>query len=148
MQKIRSLVVFDVADETMAIDILNIERIINLPEIKKLPSSKSYIEGIIECEGKITLVMNLKENFNKVDTSVTNESKIIIVNYENTNLGLIVDYVDEIIEIEEDKIQSSFGMLRSVSDQYVDGVVKLNDKMLLLINTKKLIDKSQLEENL
>ena len=148
MQKIRSLVVFDVADETMAIDILNIERIINLPEIKKLPSSKSYIEGIIECEGKITLVMNLKENFNKVDTSVTNESKIIIVNYENTNLGLIVDYVDEIIEIEEDKIQSSFGMLRSVSDQYVDGVVKLNDKMLILINTKKLIDKSQLEENL
>jgi purine-binding chemotaxis protein CheW len=145
MQKIRSLVVFDVADETMAIDILNIERIINLPEIKKLPSSKSYIEGVIECEGKITLVMNLKKSFNKVDTSIKTESKIIIVNYGGTNLGLIADYVDEIIEVEEDKIQSSFGMLKKVSDEYIDGIVKLGDKMVILMNTKKLIDKSQLE---
>jgi purine-binding chemotaxis protein CheW len=128
-----SFVIFNINEQTMAMDMLNIERIIRLPKISPVPNSQDYLEGVIEIENLIVPVINLKKIFLVSPNDVLPDSNIIIIAYENKKTGVIVDFIHDMVEINE------AAMLKAETNKYVCGVVKVDKKIVNVLDSKALI---------
>ncbi|WP_372997510.1 chemotaxis protein CheW [Lutispora sp.] len=91
--KTPDLLLFKLCDEVFGINVSDVKDIKVFEKITKIPDSSEYVEGIIAARGDITVVINLKMLLDLEDSTVFNDSRIIIVNSEKIQLGLLVDEV-------------------------------------------------------
>lgn len=131
-------IMFNINKQMIAINMLNILKIIKLPQISHVLNSPEHIEGVIDFQDNVIPVLNLKKKFNFIETNITEGSSVLVINDENDAIGIIVDSVDEIVEIDPVKIT------KNMSNQYVYGVAKVNNCIINLLNTSKLVHESSL----
>lgn len=127
------LVTFLLNDQIMAVDSSDVERIIKFKRPNKIPNSSPFLEGVINYQKSIIPVANMKIFLNLKDTSVLDTSNIIVISKNGATSGMLVDYVDEIIDIDEGEI------LKDISNESVRGVVKVNDSIITILNPVNLL---------
>lgn len=142
----KKVVVFKIDNEEFAADIMQVERILGYNEPRKVPESPSYIKGVIKYQGSILPIMDLKKRFNLLETSIKEDPKIIVVKSENKCIGLIVDMVSEVIDIKDDDIEDAPEIIRGISNKYINGIVKYNDRIIIFIDTEKILSKEELSQ--
>ncbi|MBF0328281.1 MAG: protein phosphatase CheZ [Nitrospirae bacterium] len=134
-----------------SIPILKVQEIINLPSITKLPQSADYIEGVTNLRGRIIPVVNLKKLvglFGEI-AEITTE-KVIVVTSGRMTFGVLVDGITGVVTIDQSLIEPSENFMQHHIDQ-VEGVAKVDDRLVVLLDTKKLIpveDASLFEDNI
>ncbi|MBZ0156358.1 MAG: protein phosphatase CheZ [Alphaproteobacteria bacterium] len=117
------------------IPILKVQEIVNLPQLTKLPRVPDYIEGITNLRGRIIPVVNLKKLIGLYGGDSVGE-KVIVVTSGRITFGVLVDGITGVISIDESEIEPPTDF--NTSD-IVSGVAKVNDKLIVLLETKKLI---------
>lgn len=124
---------FKINDNEYTIPILKVQEIINLPPITKLPQAPHVIEGITNLRGKVIPVVDLKRIM-----GLNGESgqKVIVLSNGRITFGILVDSITGVISIEDEEIETSSNF--NTSD-VVSGIAKKDDKLLVLLDTKKLI---------
>jgi purine-binding chemotaxis protein CheW len=122
------LVTFLLNDQIMAVDSSDVERIIKFETPSKVPNSSPFLEGVINYQESVIPVTNMKIFLNLKDISVLDTSNIIVISKNGATSGMLVDYVDEIIDIDEGEI------LKDISNESVRGVVKVNDNIVTILN--------------
>lgn len=122
------LVTFLLNDQIMAVDSGDVERIIKFERPSKVPNSSPFLEGVINYQKSVIPVTNMKIFLNLKDISVLDTSNIIVISKNGATSGMLVDYVDEIIDIDEGEI------LKDISNESVRGVVKVNDNIITILN--------------
>lgn len=129
------VVIFTLSNEQFAVETARVQGINDMMEITKVPNAPSYIKGLINLRGNVIslLDINLILNLEKLDTTQNN---IIILHMEEELVGIVVDKVDEVLEIDEDIIER-------VDDEqmelYVKGVINFKDRIVTLIDIDKLL---------
>ncbi|WP_097025906.1 chemotaxis protein CheW [Clostridium peptidivorans] len=129
------VVIFTLSNEQFAVETARVQGINDMMEITKVPNAPSYIKGLINLRGNVIslLDINLILNLQKIDTTQNN---IIILHMEEELVGIVVDKVDEVLEIDEDIIER-------VEDEqmelYVKGVINFKDRIVTLIDIDKLL---------
>lgn len=118
------------------IPILKVQEIINRPQLTKLPQAPSYIDGIANLRGRIIPIINLKKLVG-LDDAVPGE-KVIVVSSGRLTFGVLIDGITGVITIEDDQIEPAENFLKGHIDQ-VQGVARVNDRLVVLIDTKKLV---------
>ena len=142
----KKVVVFKIDSEEFAADIMQVERILGYIEPTRVPDSPGYINGIIKYQDQILPVMNLKRKFNLSETSLKEDSKIIIVRHGGSSIGLIVDMVSEVIDINNDMIEATPDMVKGISNRYISGMIKLKDRIVILIDTASILSKDDIKK--
>lgn len=122
------LVTFLLNDQIMAVDSSDVERIIKFERPSKVPNSSPFLEGVINYQKSVIPVANMKIFLNLKDISVLDTSNIIVISKNGATSGMLVDYVDEIIDIDEGEI------LKDISNESVRGVIKVNDNIITILN--------------
>ena len=84
-------VVFKLGKEEYGIDIMNVKEIGPYQESVKVPNTPDFIEGIINFRGKVIPIVNLGKRFNLKDNGITNDTRIIIINLKDKQVGFVVD---------------------------------------------------------
>jgi len=131
------VVVFKVNEEQFAVETDKVQSINNIMEITKVPKSPDYIKGLINLRGNIIslLDINLLLDIEKGEGSQEN---IIILNLQEESVGVTVDQVDEVLEIDEELIEK---IETDRKKTYIKGVINLKDRIITLIDISKLIEK-------
>jgi chemotaxis protein CheZ len=124
---------FKMNDNEYTIPILKVQEIINLPPITKLPQAPHGIEGITNLRGRVIPVVDLKRIMGLEGVS---GEKVIVVSNGKITFGILVDSITGVISIEDEEIEASSDF--NTSD-VVSGIAKKDDKLLVLLDTKKLI---------
>lgn len=139
------LVSFKLEDEEYAVDILSVHEIIRIAEITKLPNSPAYVEGVINLRGKVIPVMDLRKKFGLqyIDTD-ENLKRIIITDANGIMIGMIVDSVSEVLRINADTVEPPPPIAKGMNSEYIKGVGKLNDRLLILLDWNKIIKDEEL----
>lgn len=122
------------------IPILKVQEIINMPSITKLPQSPDYIEGVTNLRGRIIPVVSLKKLvglYGDPGDAVLVE-KVIVVTSGRVTFGVLVDGITGVITIEESEIEPAENFMKDQIAQ-VEGVAKVNDRLVVLLDPKKLI---------
>lgn len=138
--------IFSVDGEAFGIDINDVIEIIGMEIITFVPDLPDYMKGVINLRGKVIPVMDVRVRFQKNAKDYTDRSCIIVVGINQIYMGLIIDEVIEVVNIEEADIMQppkNGKEKESITNQYVWGYVKKNDSVRLLIDGKKLLEKEE-----
>lgn len=132
------LVVFRLANEFFGIDIASVESIIKMQDITRLPQTPDFMEGIINLRGKILPVIDLSKRLNLPAVEKTLESRIVITSFSTATIGLIVDNVEEVIDIDDSLIEPPPSITSSVNIEFIRGIAKAGKMLILLLDLEKV----------
>lgn len=131
---------FKSGHEYFGIEIKYINEIIGMQKITAIPEVENYIKGLINLRGKIIPVIDVRIRFNQEPFEYTDRTCIIIINVKSTVVGLIVEKIAGVENIEESDIEPPPTLsMGNVKNKYVYGLGKTGDSVKLLLDPEKLI---------
>ncbi|MGA1847319.1 chemotaxis protein CheW [Deferribacter abyssi] len=140
---LNQFVIFTLLDEKFAIDIMKVDEIIRMMEITPIPKANYFIEGIINLRGKVIPVIDLKKKLGLEETEYTKTTRIIVVNIRNKKIGVIVDSVDEVVRIDDNKIEDAPAVSSGIDDNFVTGVAKTDKGLIIIIDIEKVFSEEE-----
>lgn len=132
------LVVFKLGREEYGVSILQVQEIKRITEITRVPHTPEYIKGVINLRGSVLPVIDLKKRLNLPQQVATEDARIIIVKVKEISVGMIVDAVSEVMTLGQQNIDSPDIVAGSVSANYLSGVGKLENRLLILLNLETI----------
>jgi chemotaxis protein CheZ len=130
------------------IPILKVQEIIKVPQITKMPGVPFYVEGVTNIRGRVIPVVNLKRILNIPEEIAGN--KVVVISTGKIIFGALVDNITGVVNIEEGSIENAEEFLQQGNNS-IEGVARINDRLLILLDIKKLIpieDQSLFEEEI
>ncbi|MGK0465768.1 chemotaxis protein CheW [Clostridium sp.] len=131
------VVVFKVNSEQFAVEASKVQSINDMMEITKVPKSEDYIKGLINLRGTIISLLDINLLLD-IENGEGGQENIIILNLQEEFVGVTVDQVDEVLEIEDDQIEK---VETSINKGYIKGVINFKDRIVTLIDIGKLIQR-------
>ena len=135
---ILQLVTFKLGTEEFGVDILKVQEINKMMNITRIPNAPAFIEGVINLRGKIIPIVDLRKRLGFREQPYDKSTRIIVVELEGLVLGFIVDSVSEVLRIPENTIEPPPSMVAGIESEYIEGVGKLDDRLLILLELKKV----------
>ncbi len=134
------MVVFDLASEYYGVDISDVREIIRMQNITRVPGTPDYMEGVLNLRGKIAPVVDLRKRLNLKVTEQTKESRIVVIDINNKDVGVIVDGVTEVLRIPESSVEPPSQMLTNGDRVHLKGIAKLQDKLVILLDMDSILN--------
>lgn len=129
-------VIFKLGEEHFAVETDKILSINDMMNITVVPKAPSYIKGLINLRGSIKSLIDINLLLNiKSDKTQNN---IIILKLDEEEIGITVDEVEEVIDIDEQKLQK---LDTHNIESYINGVIEVEGKLLTIIDIEKLINR-------
>ncbi|MDA8083618.1 MAG: protein phosphatase CheZ [Nitrospiraceae bacterium] len=128
---------FNLNSSEYTIPILKVREIISMPVITRMPHAPDYIEGVTNLRGAVIPIVNLKKLVRLGDGGNA-YTKVIVVSSGRMTFGMLVDGITGVINIDESEIEHPEKFLQEDTGQ-IEGVAKLNNRLVVLLDTKKLL---------
>jgi purine-binding chemotaxis protein CheW len=132
------LVTFHLGDEEFGIDIQKVQEINRMIEITKIPNTPPFVEGVVNLRGKIIPIVSLRAQLGLGQTEWDKSTRIMVVEVEGKILGFIVDSVSEVLRIDDARIEPAPSITGGNDSAYIEGVINLADRILILLDLKLL----------
>ncbi len=137
------LVCFRVGRETYGVDIFVVREIVKAQEITSVPGASDYVLGIINLRGKIISVVDLAQRLGLGESTIDRASRILVADLDGFTVGFLVDAATEVLKLPPDSIEAAPEELKgSVHDDYLEGVGKLKDRLVIILNPGNLLAES------
>lgn len=143
VSEILQLVTFNLGSEEYAVDILKVQEINRMKEITRVPNSPDYVEGVINLRGKVIPVVSLRKKFSLEDRENDIQSRIMIMDIQGITMGLIVDAVSEVLRVPASIVEQAPPMTSNISTEFIRGIAKLEDRLIILLDMERLIGKPE-----
>ncbi len=132
-------VVFTIGDEYYAVGIAVVESIIKMQEITAVPNAPEHVEGVINLRGLVLPVIDLRARLDMPRTPPTKETRIVVVEINDSAVGCIVDAVTEVLRIPESRIEQTSALMLSVDSAFIRGIAKIDSRLIILLDLTKLL---------
>lgn len=136
----KQLVLFLLDKEIYGVPINQVKEIILYAQATRLPTVAAYIEGIISLRGKIVPVIDLAKKLN-LDISKNKARIALIVEADNTEIGILVDDVTEVICLQDSAIEL---LPVGITNKYISGIGKVEGRLLILLDINELFSEEEL----
>ena len=137
---------FTLEDNIYGLPIRFVTEIIGVQIATKVPETPDYVKGIINLRGRIIPLIDVRLKFGKEEIEYDERTCIIVIDVNNVAVGLIVDKVDDVLTLEDDQIAlPPTGGSVGFENRYIEGIGKLNDTVLLLLDAEKLLKTEEME---
>jgi len=140
------LVVFKIGQEEFAVNIQQVREIVRLIPITPIPRSPDFIEGVVNLRGQVLIVMDLAKRLGLASTTHSEKTRIVVVEVEDSSVGMVVDDVTEVLRLGTDKIVKTMDLAEvDITKKYITGIGKLKDRLLILIDLSAVLSSEELE---
>ncbi|MCH7554176.1 MAG: chemotaxis protein CheW [Chloroflexi bacterium] len=135
----QQLVVFSLAGEAYGIDINAVREIIRMQTITNVPRTPEFVEGVINLRGKVIPVVNLRMRFGLPVVEQTDDHRIVWVDIQGQDIGMIVDAVTEVTRIKTDSVEPPSSVITTAESDYLAGLAKLDGRMIILLELDRVL---------
>lgn len=146
---IRTYLSFIIKNEHYAVNVEKVLEVLQEEHITPVPNAPEFIKGIINFRGDIVPVFETRVRFNLPSRENSESFNIIVLDVsEGTDvirLGAIVDKVKDVISIEDGDIKSVPAMSNEFNTQFLQGIYKLNNEFILLLNVEKVFTGNEIQ---
>jgi purine-binding chemotaxis protein CheW len=136
---------FALGKEEYGIEILRVREIIGLMEITTVPQTPDYMKGVVNLRGKVIPIIDLRLKFLMPEVEHTQETCIIVVEVNNAQVGIIVDNVSEVTDIEGEDIEDAPNFGQEIDTKFIMGMGKTKDKIIILLDIERVLTVEELE---
>ncbi|MDH5738407.1 MAG: chemotaxis protein CheW [Gammaproteobacteria bacterium] len=141
--------VFTIKSQEFGFRVLGVQEITSALGATEVPNAPAYVDGILNLRGHLVSVINFRKKLEFEPKERDEDTRIIIVEYGGFPVGIIVDGVEEVIKIPDEKVQKlPVSVTTSTSDEeeYITGVGMLDNRLIILMDVDKLLTKTELIE--
>ncbi len=131
--------IFELGKEQFGIGISDVDGIIKMQEITKIPYSPAYMEGIINLRGDVVPVIDLHKRFGLDPHENTRETRIITVTLGSIKMGMIVSSVTEVLTIDDSVISQPPTMIAGISADFITGVAMIDTRLVILLDLERIL---------
>ncbi|MBN1265284.1 MAG: purine-binding chemotaxis protein CheW [Anaerolineales bacterium] len=142
----RQLVVFELADEYYAVDIHRVESIIKMQDITSVPHAPVFVDGVINLRGEVLPVVDLRCRFGLEEREETRETRIVVVAIDDMKVGMIVDGVSEVLNINTEEVEPPSPMVTTVDSGFIEGIAKEDNRLIILVDLAKVLTVEETRE--
>jgi purine-binding chemotaxis protein CheW len=135
---------FHIGTEDYGISIAHVTEIIGIQSITEIPEMPDFIKGVINLRGKVIPVMDVRIRFKLPPREYDERTCIVVVEIEETSVGLVVDTVNEVADIPEDQIEPPPKSKRK-GGSYIQGIGKIDKEVKILLDINKILYDEELE---
>ena len=143
--EIFQLVTFSIGEEEFGVDILKVQEIIRTMEITKVPRAQSFVEGVINLRGKVIPIIDLRRRFGLASKAHDKHTRLIVIEMDVMIVGFVVDSVSEVLRIPASTVEPPPPVVAGLESEYINGVGKLQDRLLILLDLNKLLSREDME---
>lgn len=148
----QQLIVFRQGSEEYGIHIDQIKEVVLTPNITKMPQTPTHVKGVANIRGNIIGIIDLEEKFGIKEASSTEEANLasnytLVVESEEYKVGILVREVPNTLTVKTDSIEQSINIVHdnSLDADYIQGIVKLDARLIILIDIFKILEEKVLE---
>ncbi|WP_312811779.1 chemotaxis protein CheW [Sedimentibacter sp.] len=132
-------------NQLLGISIADVVQIVGMQEITAVPEFPSYAKGVINLRGIIIPIIDVRLRLKKEEIGYNERTCIIVTNINGSYIGFIVDEVNEVTNIDNENISDPPKMGSDYTNTFITGIAKLNNRIVLLIDLKKVLDEKEIE---
>jgi purine-binding chemotaxis protein CheW len=130
---------FALGDEEYAVDVLRVQEIKGYSAVTPIPNAPHFIRGVMNLRGAVVPVIGLRETFGLAPMPYDTFSVIVVLTVGSRVIGLLVDSVADVVELEMDQIEMPPELGDRVDTSYISGVVHVGDKFTLVLSIEKIL---------
>ncbi|SEO70522.1 purine-binding chemotaxis protein CheW [Amphibacillus marinus] len=139
-------IVFQLNGQEYGASIQQIVSIERIQEMVSLPQVSAFIEGITKLRGDVIPVIDLKTRMRLPSSEKTDQSRMLVALVDDLSVGFIVDAASDVIDINTSIIEDAPTTIKGVNANFLSGVAKLEDRLLLLIDLAYVLNYEELNE--
>ncbi len=146
---LNQLISFVVGNEEYGLDILQVKEVIRIREITRLPKAPSFVKGIINLRGDVIPIIDLRDRFGLEHKEYTTTTRVIVVDVDEKLVGMVVDEASQVMRVPADQIDPPPPIVGGLSAEYIKGVGKLDERLIILLNIDRILtagEKVELKE--
>lgn len=142
------IVSFLLDEEEFGLEIDKVKEIIRYPEVVKVPNVPGHIKGIISLRDRLMPIIDLRTGMKVDKGDATDNTRVLVVDINNTLIGLIVDRVFEVTRLPVNTIFPPPEVLGSDDGARITGIARLEDgkRIIMLMDLKDIVNSKVLEE--
>ncbi len=136
---------FLIDNQFYAFHISDVVEIIGMVDITPVPEFPDYAKGIVNLRGILIPIIDVRLRFSKNEMDYNERTCIIILNLNGTQVGFIVDTVDEVIDIDKSNISGVPKLSDAKTRKFIEGVGKLSNKIVMLVDAQKMLNDEEIK---
>ncbi len=141
---------FVLGKEEYGVDILRVQEIRSWEPVSRVPNVPAYEKGVVNLRGAIVPIIDLRERFALSKVEYTPLTVVVVLQTGNGNstriMGVVVDSVSDVISIEKNEIQGAPDFGTKVSNEFINGLVSVSERMVMLLDVDKLLTIENMEQ--
>ncbi|QHS23448.1 chemotaxis protein CheW [Virgibacillus sp. MSP4-1] len=145
MEETSKVLVFQLNKELYGIHIQQVLAIEKLTTVTAVPNTSRFIKGVINLRGEITPLIDLKDRLGIGQMDESDSTRVLVVTIQNTQVGLIVDAATDVKDIDESMIDSPPNVMEGVSANYIIGVARFEEQLLILLDLEKVLNLKEID---
>jgi purine-binding chemotaxis protein CheW len=151
METTNKHLVFKIKEQLFTVSVTNVNTIIQLPRVFKVPQAPGFIIGVINLEGNVIPIVDTAVKLGMGDLELHSQSQVIVMQRKiddqekNHLLGFIADDVCDVTDVEPTKLQALPNTRFDFDERLVDGMHKINDEFCMQVNIEKFY-KGEIDE--
>ena len=139
------LIVFQLNGKEYGLSVHYVHGIEKIQHITRVPGTDPFVKGVINLRGVVTPIIDLRKRFGLEECEYNDSTRVIIVAIDDIEVGLIVDNANDVIDICENDIEPSPEMVGTENAEFVKGVVKVSNRLLILLDLAKVLNRENLK---
>ncbi len=134
---------FTLGKEEYGVDILRVQEIRSWEPVSRIPNVPSYEKGVVNLRGAIVPIIDLRDRFQLGHSQYTPLTVVVVlqahIGEKIRVMGVVVDTVSDVIDVDKKSIQSSPNFGAKVSTEFIRGLVSINQRMVMLLDVDQLL---------
>jgi purine-binding chemotaxis protein CheW len=139
----RQLVTCEASGERFALDVFGVERVLRYSAPSRLPNSAAWLPGVVTIGGRLVPVLDLRERLGLAAPPPDDRARIVVVTLEDGPMGLIVDRVHDVVQVDATDIEEAPGVYRGLAREYVAGIVRRGAGVFVLLDVERLVTSTE-----
>jgi len=139
------LLTFLLDSREYGIQILEAREVVGMQNIDPVPRTPVFMKGVINLRGKIVPVIDLRLKFGMATRDYDKDNCIVVVDLNGVLTGVIVDQLAGVITIDKEHYESAPKLGNNINAEFVSGMVKLNERVIIVLEIEKVLDNTELE---
>jgi purine-binding chemotaxis protein CheW len=119
------VVIFELSAEYFGVDIAAVQSIIKIQPITRLPHTPEFVKGVTNLRGKVLPVIDLRTRFGVPAREMDKNSRIIVVSFDQNEVGMIVDEVSEVVSVPTGSVEAAPAIATTIDSSFIKGIAKL-----------------------
>jgi len=135
---VSQIVTFRLGDDLFAADIFSVERVLRYVQPTAVPNVPAWIEGVVDYQGRVVPVINLRRRFELPDATTPADGRILVLTLDDEWVAVTVDGVLDVSVLDPSRLAPPPALFRGLAAGYLRGVVRRGERLVIFLDVARL----------